>query len=102
MQLDPRDRAFEYLYCEICVAIGRRISRYDLWMAVWEAGANPSGLSRKQLHAFVDERLSITLREENARLAPPARRRLERRLRAFDPRHPTPEEWLLGLGRPAA
>lgn len=95
-------RYFEFLYAEICVAVGRRVSRYDLWLLVWETGGDPGDLSRRQVERFIEGGLETLLIEENARLAPRVLRRLCQRLLAFDPRFPTPEEWLARLGQRAA
>jgi hypothetical protein len=89
----PR-RYFEHLYCEICVAVERRISRYDLWLLMWDNGGDPYELTREQARSFVDHNLSALLAEQSCALSPRARNRLERRILRFDPRHPTPEEWL--------
>ena len=89
-------RTFDHMYNEISVAVGKRVSRYGLWLLVWEAGGDPDDLSRDQLHAFVAEPLDALLREEGVRLDARSRRRLERSLLTFDPTHPTPEEWLSG------
>jgi hypothetical protein len=88
-------RYFEHLYNEICVAVNRRVSRYDLWLLVWDGGGDPDDLTRSQARDFVENRLSALLLEEGTSLRPRARRRLERRILRFDPRHPTPEEWLV-------
>ncbi len=87
-------RYFEHMYNEICVAVGRRVSRYGLWLLVWEAGGDPDDLTRDQVHAFLERQLDTFLREEGVRLHGRPRRRLERNLLAFDPHHPTPEEWM--------
>ncbi len=86
-------RYFEHLYKEICVAAGRRISRYDLWLLLWEGG-DPDELTRDQAAYFVEHNLSSVLAEQGVRLEPRAQRRLERAILRFDPRHPTPEEWI--------
>jgi hypothetical protein len=93
-----RDRYFDFVYGEICVAIGRRISRYDLWLLVSETGANPSELSRDQVQGFIDQGLDLAIAREKKLLSPRAQQRLHRRLLDFDPRHPTPEEWLSTIG----
>ena len=92
-----RDRYFDFVYGEICVAMGRRISRYDLWLHVSETGADPRELSRDQVRGFIDQRLDLVIGREKP-LSPRAQRRLHRRLLDFDPRHPTPEEWLSTFG----
>ena len=85
-------RYFEHLYTEICVALGRRVPRYDLWLLVWEAGADPSELTRDHARIFLEIQLPTLLAEEGAFLDRKALRRLEKRVLNFDPRHPTPEE----------
>ena len=96
----PR-RYFDHLYAEICVALGRRVSRYAVWLMVWEAGGDPDDLTAHQARTFVEEHLDALLREEGAALAPQARRRLERSILEFAPDHPTPEEWMTRLGQAA-
>lgn len=91
----PR-RYFDHMYDEISVAAGKRVSRYGLWLLVWEAGGDPEDLTREQVRAFVDEPLDALLREEGVRLADRIRKRLERTLVGFDPTHPTPAEWMAG------
>lgn len=88
-------RTFDHLYAEICVAAGRRVSRYALWLLVWESGGDPDELSRDRLRVLLDGPLDALLREEGLALPPRVRRRLARRVLAFDPHHPTPEEWML-------
>jgi len=87
-------RFFEHLYCEVCVAVDRRISRYDLWLLMWEGGGDPDELTQEQAAYFIENNLTALLAEESCLLSPRARKRLERRILRFDPRHPTPEEWL--------
>jgi hypothetical protein len=95
-------RYFEFLYNEICVELDRRISRYDLWLGVWDCGGDPDELTRDQARAFLAKGLDCILREEGKSLRPRARRRLERRVLGFDSRFPTPEEWLTGLLEPSS
>jgi len=97
-----RNRSFDFLYAEICVAVGRRLSRYALWLALWDVGADPAELSRDQVHTFIEQTLDLFIANNKGRLSPRAKRRLHRRLLDFDPGYPTPEEWLAGLGRTAA
>lgn len=87
-------RYFEHLYNEICVALNRRISRYDLWLRVGEGGGDPSALTRAQVRDFVENDLPTLLAEEDTTLSHHAQQRLDRRILRFDPEHPTPEEWL--------
>ena len=87
-------RYFEHLYTEICVALDRRVSRYDLWLRLWEAGGNPDDLTLSQARYFLENDLSSVLAEEGTSLSIRARRRLEKKILRFDPQHPTPEEWL--------
>jgi len=87
-------RYFEHIYVEICVAVNRRISRYDLWLRLGDGGGDPDELTCTEARHFVDHGLSAVLAEEGAAISDRARCRLERRILRFDPRHPTPEEWL--------
>lgn len=87
-------RYFAHLYNEICVAVNRRISRYDLWLLLWDGGGDPDELTHSQARYFIENSLSALLAEQGAALDDRARRRLEKRILRFDPRHPTPEEWL--------
>jgi hypothetical protein len=89
-------RYFDHLYNEVCVALGRRISRYDLWLMVWESGGDPDDLTPLQARRFVEAGLGRLLGEEGAHLPDRDRARLASRLLHFDPRFPTPEEWLEG------
>jgi hypothetical protein len=88
-------RYFEHVYNELCVAANRRISRYDLWLVVWEGGRDPDELGPDQARYFVEHNLEAFLLEEGVALDRRTRRRLERSILRFDPRHPTPEEWML-------
>jgi len=90
-------RYFEFLYNEICVALNRRISRHDLWLLVWHSVGDPDELNQDQIQVFLENALYRLLKEEGAVLSPRARRRLERRILAFDPQHPAPEEWIGGI-----
>ncbi len=85
-------RYFEFCYQEICLAVGRRISRYDLWLHVWNAGGDPDDMTREQAHIFIEDEMPAVFAEEGVVFEGRPRRRLERRLLAFDPTHPTPEE----------
>jgi hypothetical protein len=90
-------RYFDHLYAELCVALGRRISRYALWLRIWESGGDPDDLRPAQVRSFTAEQLDALLREERAVLGGRARRRLERAILSFDPDQPTPEEWMQRL-----
>lgn len=87
------NRYFEHVYSEISVAVGRRVSRYDLWLAVWSAGADPDDLNATQLRGFLESDLDDFLREEGLSLEGRARKRLEKRILRFNPDRPTPEEY---------
>jgi hypothetical protein len=89
-----RQRYFEHVYTEICVAVDHRISRYNLWLLVRESGGDPDELTHPQARHFVENNLSGILTEEGMSLSRRGRRQLERRILRFDPHHPTPEEWL--------
>lgn len=86
-------RYFEHLYNEVCVAVDRRISRYDLWLLLWDGGGNPDELNRSQARHFVENNLSALLAREGIFLDRRSRQRLERSILQFNPQHPTPEEW---------
>jgi len=87
-------RYFEYVYSEICLAVNRRISRYGLWLLVWESGGDPDDLSSHQAREFVEHHLSTLLAEEGLRLEGRRRKRLEKSIIRYNPDHPTPEEWM--------
>ena len=87
-------RYFEYLYTEICLAVNRRISRYALWLLVWESGGDPDDLSPLQARVFIEHHLSALLSEEGLHLEGRARKRLEKSIIRYNPDHPAPEEWL--------
>lgn len=89
----PR-RGFEHLYAELCLAVNQRVSRYALWLLVWESGADPDELSREQAHDIVDYHLTDLLHDEGLSLDRKRHSRLSRNVLRFDPRHPTPQEWL--------
>lgn len=85
-------RYFDFLYTEISVALGQRVSRYDLWLSLWNCGGDPDDLTHGQVQSFLDAGFSRLLHEEGKTLQPRALRRLSRRLLSFDARFPTPEE----------
>ena len=91
-------RYFEFIHAEICLALARRISRYDLWLAVWDSGGDPDDLSPEQARIFVERALRPLIAEEGVPLTPRACHRLERRILRFDPRFPTPEELVEATG----
>ena len=86
-------RYFEHIYAEICVAMNRRISRYDLWLRLGDSG-DADDLTSHDARYFVENHLCAVLAEAGGSLGDRARRRLEKRILRFDPHHPTPEEWL--------
>jgi len=87
-------RYFDWIHVEISLALNRRISRYALWLALWDQGGDPDQLSRDQARRFVEAGLTPFLEGQSAPLGPRARRRLAARILRFDPRFPTPEERL--------
>ena len=88
-------RYFEHLYAEVCVALDRRVSRYAFWLLIWEAGGDPDDLTRENVRTFLEQQLPVLLREEGAALSERGCRNLKRSVLAFNPEHPTPEEWLV-------
>lgn len=95
-------RYFEHLYREISVAAGRRISRYDLWLQIWDSGGDPDDLTAHHVRRFVDRSLDAVLIDEGVAVTPRMRHRLEKRLVGFDPRYPTPEEHFAVFGEARA
>lgn len=91
-------RYFDHLYAEISVAIGHRVSRYDLWLMIWTHGGDPDDLSRDEVQLFVEDGLGSFLTEEGRSLPARQRQRLEATLLRFDPAFPTPEEWASRIG----
>jgi hypothetical protein len=92
-------RRFEHLMIEISLAVGVRINRYALWLALHEQGMDPETLSREDALRFCDEPLWIFLAERGLELAAKPRRRLLREVARFDPSQPTPEELFSALSR---
>ncbi len=92
-----RRRYFEHIYNEICVAGQRRISRYALWLVIFELAGDPEILTRPEARLFVENDLDALLDEQGVSLDPRAKRRLEKSILRFDPSHPTPEEWITRL-----
>lgn len=95
-------RYFEFLYAETCVSVGRRLPRYRFWQRVAETVGDPDDLTRDQIARFLEIALDDYLASERSQLVQRDRERLVGRLLRFDPRYPTPEEWLLSLDRSAA
>jgi len=95
-------RRFEHLYLELSVAVGARVPRYALWMSLHDSGSDPEQLEREDVIAFCDGHLDGFLAARGWHLAPRVRTALCRRLARFDPRHPTPEEFMARLGSPGA
>ena len=92
-----RRRRFDHLYLELCLTLGARLPRFELWMALAEAGSTPEDLARGDALAFCDEGLQTFLRSRGYRLGPVPARRLRRAVALFDPRYPTPYERLAAL-----
>jgi hypothetical protein len=87
-------RGFDHLLAEASLAVGRRLPRYPLWLRLRELGFDPEGLTREQALAFCRGGLRAFLGEHRLALSERAARRLERAVARFDPRRPTPAEWL--------
>ena len=85
-------RSFDHLHAELSVEIGRLVPRYALWIRLQELGLTPGDLARADVLHFVRDALDAFLQAEGLKLADRRRRRLERRLRRFDPAVPTPYE----------
>jgi hypothetical protein len=93
-------RRFDHLYEEICVALGRLLPRYALWLHMSEAGLDPDRLSRRNALAFCREDLDTFLFEYGEELRGRRARRLLRSVERFDPRRSTPYEHMSRLGAP--
>ena len=85
-------RRFEHLVVELSVAVGRVVPRYALWMQLSELGAPAERLEADQIEEFFAQHLTDFLAAHDLDLSPRARRRLERSVRRFDPRFPSPYE----------
>jgi hypothetical protein len=85
---------FDHLHVEASVAVGVRLSRFDLWLAVHEEGHDPEDLTAEAAIAFCGEPLLRFLAERGQRLPVRLHRRLLKAVRRYDPSHPTPAEVL--------
>ncbi len=85
-------RRFNEFVAEVSVAVDRAIPRYALWLALSDAGLEPTRLSRTPLVAFCDAGLPRFLADRNLRLSGPARRRLRIRIDRLNAATPTPYE----------
>lgn len=85
-------RGFDHFHAELSVEIGRLVPRYALWLRMQETGCEPATLSAREALHFMATDLDAFLGAEGLELTQRAKRRLERRVRRFDPRHPTPYE----------
>ncbi|MDX1649866.1 MAG: hypothetical protein R3263_08420, partial [Myxococcota bacterium] len=93
----PGKRRFDHLWIELSLAVGCAVSRFALWIALRERGADPEDLARGEAVAFCREGLVTFLAEQALVLDGDARERLARRVARFEARHPTPEERLAAL-----
>ena len=87
-------RRFDHLFVEICLAVERRVPRYQLWLELHDLGCDPEDLTRRTALAFCEGPLQSFLSERGLHLSQPSARRLRRAVRRFDPTVPTPEEQL--------
>ena len=92
-------RRFDHFFEELSVALGVLVPRYPLWLELEAWGAHPEHLSRSELIRFCNGRLDAFLADHCLSQSGAPRRRLERALRRFDPRHATPYEHMARLGR---
>ncbi len=93
-----RRRRFEHLIIELSLALGRRVERYPLWLALRECGFDPESLGASDVDRFCGAPLDAWLDERGWTLSDRRRRRLMRALRRFDPGQPTPEDFMRRLG----
>jgi hypothetical protein len=85
-------RRFDHLVTEISLVVGRRISRYRLWLSFHELGWDPERLSRETALSFCGVPLTRYLAGQGIRISARGRRRLSREVQRFDPSVPTPYE----------
>jgi hypothetical protein len=83
-------KRFDHLVLEVSLAVGRRISRWELWMQLHEAGCDPEALTRQGAVEFCQAELPGFLKARGLRLSPREGRRLQRAVSRFDPGLPTP------------
>ena len=81
------------------MAVGTRINRYALWLALHDQGMDPESLSREDALNFCQGPLLNFLGERRLMLFARERRRLLRDVARFDAELPTPEERFRALGR---
>jgi len=93
-------RWFDHLFTELSVALGRRAPRYALWLALGELGVDPAKLGREDVVGFCDRELPSFLAEHRLALTARAEQRLQRSIRRFDPRHPSPAEHMARMVSP--
>jgi hypothetical protein len=91
-------RRFDHLFAELSVAVGRHLRRYELWLAVHEAGVDPECITHPELLHLCDRVLPAFLKGEGLTLPPRTARRLRRELERYDPSVPTPYERFAALG----
>ena len=87
-------RRFDHLFVEICVAVGRPVPRYPLWLELHDLGWDPEDLSRRSALTFCEGPLGSFLSQRGLHLSPRSARRLQRAVRRYDPTVATPEERL--------
>ena len=87
-------RRFHHFFVEICLAVDRPISRYQLWLELHDLGQDPEHLTRHGVLAFCAGPLQAFLSERGLHLTPRSVKKLRRSVRRFDPSNPTPEEQL--------
>lgn len=92
-------RLFDHLSAEISVAAGVRVPRYALWLVLHDLGWIPDAITTKQALEFIDSEMPSFLDRSGLVIAPPASRRLRRRVARFNPDHPTPYERFESWGR---
>ena len=91
-------RRFDHLFAELSVAVGQRLPRYDLWLALHESGVDPETLTRRELLGLCEGVLPAFLAARGIALSPRRGRALRRELHRYDPARPTPYERFAALG----
>ncbi len=93
-------RRFDFFYIELCCALGHRISRYSLWLALHEHGFDAERLGRSALMHFFDAHLDVFLATAACVIEPHTRRKLRRKITRYDPEIATPYEIMERLTAP--
>lgn len=100
-------KVFDYLVQELSLSAGENLAggpkRYDLWTSMALNDAHPMhGLTSEQAATYLEEATGPILERLRKKVGPKEWAKLVKRIRRFNPDHPTPEETLQRIlgGRP--